>query len=228
MTELSTSSQIFLSVINKSAILSFSFLLIILFFFFLVISEPTQCITLFSRQGTNDTIDEVEDDGGEQEQEQEQEHSEPVEKTEEEPEGAASSLCAGEEGVEPDVEREEAQETQWEGAEAGETTQPSGTEEEIQEYAGGRDEGESSGPEYLHTDGREGLFTPDTDAPNTSDADVPPSYSKAVSFDRLSISTDGSDDDRRLMVMTPDSRSEDSLLPSMTTELTASELLLNK
>uniref|UniRef100_H3DBK5 Piezo type mechanosensitive ion channel component 2 n=1 Tax=Tetraodon nigroviridis TaxID=99883 RepID=H3DBK5_TETNG len=76
------------------------------------------------------------------------------------------------------------------------------------------------------------LYTPDTDASKTSDTDVPPSYSKAVSFDRLEVSDDDSDTDRRRrMVMTSDSRSDsrsDILLPSMTTELTASELLLNK
>uniref|UniRef100_A0AAR2KBK7 Piezo-type mechanosensitive ion channel component n=1 Tax=Pygocentrus nattereri TaxID=42514 RepID=A0AAR2KBK7_PYGNA len=94
-----------------------------------------------------------------------------------------------------------------------------------------RTDGESSGPEYVSADRVAGqLFTPDTDAPNTSDADVPPSYSKAVSFDRLSISSEESDNDKRLMLMTSDSRSDldDSLLPSQTTELTASELLLNK
>ncbi|XP_076837893.1 piezo-type mechanosensitive ion channel component 2 isoform X4 [Brachyhypopomus gauderio] len=75
------------------------------------------------------------------------------------------------------------------------------------------------------------LYTPDTDAPTTSDVEVPPSYSKAVSFDRLSISSeDSSEDNRRLMLMTSDSRSDldISLLPSQTTDLTASELLLNK
>ncbi|KAL2097108.1 hypothetical protein ACEWY4_006315 [Coilia grayii] len=236
----------------------------------IISSEPTQCVTLFSRQGTNDTIEEVEgeqDQGDEekqreeeqvaweevqeqqreqvaweeeqeqeqraQDQEQEQEEQEPtetMEETEEEPQGASSSLCAGEGGAETDVERGEVQEVQWEGAEASET-QPSGTDDEGREHAARGDEGESSGLEYPHTDGREGqLFTPDTDAPNTSDADVPPSYSKAVSFDRLSVSVDSSDDDKRLMIMTPDSHSDldDLLLPSMTTELTASELLLNK
>uniref|UniRef100_A0A8C2FRH3 Piezo type mechanosensitive ion channel component 2 n=1 Tax=Cyprinus carpio TaxID=7962 RepID=A0A8C2FRH3_CYPCA len=117
-------------------------------------SEATQCVTLFSRQGTDDTIDEVED------------------------------------------EREQVQ----------------AKEEVTTDVVSGH------------------LFTPDTDAPNTSDADVPPSYSKAVSFDRLSVSSDESDSDKRLMLMTPDSRSDldDPLLPSMTTDLTASELLLNK
>uniref|UniRef100_A0A8C1J4U5 Piezo type mechanosensitive ion channel component 2 n=1 Tax=Cyprinus carpio TaxID=7962 RepID=A0A8C1J4U5_CYPCA len=94
-----------------------------------------------------------------------------------------------------------------------------------------QDEGESSGPENVQMDVVSGqLFTPDTDAPNTSDADVPPSYSKAVSFDHLSVSSDESDSDKRLMLMTPDSRSDldDPLMPSMTTDLTASELLLNK
>lgn len=76
------------------------------------------------------------------------------------------------------------------------------------------------------------LYTPDTDASKTSDADVPPSYSKAVSFDRLELSDDESDmEGKRRMLMTSDSRSDsrsDIMLPSMTTELTASELLLNK
>ncbi|XP_077471860.1 piezo-type mechanosensitive ion channel component 2 isoform X4 [Stigmatopora argus] len=76
--------------------------------------------------------------------------------------------------------------------------------------------------------------TPETDASKTSDGDVPPSYSKAVSFDRLEMSDDDSDVDkrrRRRMLVTSDSRSDsrsDILLPSVTTELTASELLLNK
>uniref|UniRef100_A0A671NKA0 Piezo-type mechanosensitive ion channel component 2-like n=1 Tax=Sinocyclocheilus anshuiensis TaxID=1608454 RepID=A0A671NKA0_9TELE len=127
-------------------------------------SEVTQSVTLFSRQGTNDTLDEVED-----ERERVEDGEQPIR----------------------------------------------------------RDDGESSGPENMQTDVISGqLFTPDTDAPNTSDADVPPSYSKAVSFDRLSVSPDDSDSDKRLMLMTPDSRSDldDPLLPSMT----ASELLLNK
>lgn len=87
--------------------------------------------------------------------------------------------------------------------------------------------------DLLQTERKTGLlYTPDTDASKTSDTDVPPSYSKAVSFDRLEISDDDSDTDRkRRLVMTSDSRSDsrsDIMLPSMTTELTASELLLNK
>lgn len=87
--------------------------------------------------------------------------------------------------------------------------------------------------DFLQLEAKGGLlYTPDTDASKTSDADVPPSYSKAVSFDRLEVSDDESDMDRkRRMVMTSDSRSDsrsDIMLPSMTTELTASELLLNK
>lgn len=87
--------------------------------------------------------------------------------------------------------------------------------------------------DFLQAERKTGLpYTPDTDASKTSDTDVPPSYSKAVSFDRLEVSDDDSDTDRRRrMVMTSDSRSDsrsDILLPSMTTELTASELLLNK
>uniref|UniRef100_A0A3Q4MTG6 Piezo type mechanosensitive ion channel component 2 n=1 Tax=Neolamprologus brichardi TaxID=32507 RepID=A0A3Q4MTG6_NEOBR len=127
-------------------------------------SEPTQCVIIYSRQGTTDTIEEVED-----------EHDQ----------------------------GEDKQQVPWESQQFDEI----GEAEEL-------------------------LYTPDTDASKTSDADVPPSYSKAVSFDRLEVSDDESDTDRkRCMVMTSDSHSDsrsDIMLPSMTTELTASELLLNK
>uniref|UniRef100_A0A669DJT6 Piezo type mechanosensitive ion channel component 2 n=1 Tax=Oreochromis niloticus TaxID=8128 RepID=A0A669DJT6_ORENI len=131
-------------------------------------SEPTQCVIIYSRQGTTDTIEEVEDEQDQGEDKQQ-------------------------------VPRE---------------------------YGAGQQD-------FMPTEGQtELLYTPDTDASKTSDADVPPSYSKAVSFDRLEVSDDESDTDRkRCMVMTSDSRSDsrsDIMLPSMTTELTASELLLNK
>uniref|UniRef100_A0A8C9X2X2 Piezo type mechanosensitive ion channel component 2 n=1 Tax=Sander lucioperca TaxID=283035 RepID=A0A8C9X2X2_SANLU len=138
-------------------------------------SETTQCVTLYSRQGTTDTIEEVDD------------------------------------------ELEEAE------------SAPSAQEKDF------TTESEDGGvpQDFMQTEGQRGLrYTPDTDASKTSDADVPPSYSKAVSFDRLELSDDESDmDRRRRMVMTSDSCSDsrsDIMLPSMTTELTASELLLNK
>uniref|UniRef100_A0A674NBV1 Piezo type mechanosensitive ion channel component 2 n=1 Tax=Takifugu rubripes TaxID=31033 RepID=A0A674NBV1_TAKRU len=130
-------------------------------------SEATQCVTLYSRQGTTETIEEVED--------------------------------------EQDQLEDKAQ---------------SDDGEEIRDF--------------LQTERKAGvLYTPDTDASKTSDTDVPPSYSKAVSFDHLVVSDDDDSDTdrRRRMVMTSDSRSDsrsDIMLPSMTTELTASELLLNK
>ncbi|XP_015247000.1 PREDICTED: piezo-type mechanosensitive ion channel component 2 [Cyprinodon variegatus] len=94
-------------------------------------------------------------------------------------------------------------------------------------------EGGGGRQDFMQTEGQSVLlYTPDTDASKTSDAEVPPSYSKAVSFDRLEVSDDESDSyRRRRMVMTSDSHSDsrsDIMLPSMTTELTASELLLNK
>uniref|UniRef100_A0A3P8WGM9 Piezo type mechanosensitive ion channel component 2 n=1 Tax=Cynoglossus semilaevis TaxID=244447 RepID=A0A3P8WGM9_CYNSE len=136
-------------------------------------SEATQCITLYSRQGTTETIEEVED-------EQDQ--------------------------------VEDKHRVLWESQELEDSEEPE--EAEVKE-------------------GRAGLlYTPDTDASKTSDAEVPPSYSKAVSFDRLEVSDDESDNDRkRRMIMTSDSHSDsrsDIVLPSMTTELTASDLLLNK
>ncbi|XP_059502216.1 piezo-type mechanosensitive ion channel component 2-like isoform X3 [Stegostoma tigrinum] len=102
-------------------------------------SEPTQCTMLYSRQGTTDTIEEVED-------EQDEEMTIPV--------------CTS------DIMTEE----------------------------------------------------------------VPPSYSKAVSLDRLSFSSDSAGE-KHLMALTPDSRMdllEDTIFPNLSHELTASELLLNK
>ncbi|XP_036410203.1 piezo-type mechanosensitive ion channel component 2-like [Megalops cyprinoides] len=148
-------------------------------------SEPTQCTMLCSRQGTTDTIEEVED----------------------------------EQDLDPP--REEGHYFDMEG-------------ETSAQARGGDLEAQGAGRDYLcPAEFEVQLYSPDTDAPTTfpTDADVPPSYSKAVSFDGAS---DGSarDDDKHLMVMTPDaSRSDyldDSVLPSLTHELTASELLLNK
>ncbi|XP_041045853.1 piezo-type mechanosensitive ion channel component 2-like [Carcharodon carcharias] len=102
-------------------------------------SEPTQCTMLYSRQGTTDTIEEVED---------------------EQDEGATVPVCT------TDIMTEE----------------------------------------------------------------VPPSYSKAVSLDRLSFSSDSAGE-KHLMALTPDSRMdlvEDTIFPNLSHELTASELLLNK
>nr|XP_033789985.1 piezo-type mechanosensitive ion channel component 2 isoform X2 [Geotrypetes seraphini] len=84
-------------------------------------------------------------------------------------------------------------------------------------------------------DGADGAdYSPDIDIPlysAPSDGEVPPSYSKAVSFDQLSY---GSQDDSadNMMALTPDdSRTDklhDEILPPLTHELTASELLMNK
>ncbi|XP_054870800.1 piezo-type mechanosensitive ion channel component 2 isoform X5 [Amphiprion ocellaris] len=218
-------------------------------------SETTQCVMLYSRQGTTDTIEEVEDeqDQGEERQqvpwesqqldeseeaeggpwsdgepveEQEDEHCEDSEEGEEELQGIE---------VPEDQEREEAP---WEsfGPDEGPSLRP----EETESGPSGQEndfitESEDGGQQdFMQTESQAGLlYTPDTDASKTSDADVPPSYSKAVSFDRLEVSDDESDmeDRKRRMLMTSDSRSDsrsDIMLPSMTTELTASDLLLNK
>lgn len=273
-----------------------------------VCSEATQCVTLFSRQGTNDTIDEAEDKREQLEHKQKTEEAERRDKPEEEERQEVETSDQGKQEVLPvshlvtrevkedvlpvsdqltrevteeveeevevvkEMEEEGGEEVEKEvgakvekgeevgeevkkevetevvtevGAEVGEEAERE-VDEEVQwdlvdpeeadecvsedEEGGERmqqDEGEWSGVENVVSGP---LFTPDTDAPNTSDADVPPSYSKAVSFDRLSVSSDDSDSDKRLMLMTPDSKSDldDPLLPSMTTDMTASELLLNK
>ncbi|CAN9502681.1 unnamed protein product [Ophioblennius macclurei] len=130
------------------------------------------------------------------------------------------------EGVEVVEEVEEVAETPWESF--GPDEGPS-LRQEAEDSAGFMTESE----DFLQTSAQGALlYANDTDASKTSDADVPPSYSKAVSFDRLEVSDDESDGGRkRRMLMTSDSRSDsrsDIMLPSMTTELTASELLLNK
>ncbi|KAM6918193.1 piezo-type mechanosensitive ion channel component 2 [Xenentodon cancila] len=220
-------------------------------------SEATQCVFLYSRQGTTDTIEEVEDeqDQGEvkeqvpwesQEFDESQQgegemwsHGEPrqgeVGKDEEGQEGldAEEEL---QEAVEPnDQERQEGPwesfspdegpSTRLEEAEPGPSAQESDFITECEDGEGQQDFTQMEGQGAV-------LYTLDTDASKTSDADVPPSYSKAVSFDRLEVSDDESDTYRkRRMIMTSDSRSDsrsDIMLPSMTTELTASELLLNK
>ncbi|KAG7220906.1 hypothetical protein INR49_017756, partial [Caranx melampygus] len=226
-------------------------------------SEATQCITLYSRQATTDTIEEVEDeqDQGEdmqqvpwesqqlddsegaeggpwsdrdsrekEEEEEEYEEQEGMEGTE------RWERLKGLEGDEDEEEVEREEEALWESFGPGEG--PSCRAEETQPPSvQDKDfitESEDGGQQdFMRTEGRAGvLYTPDTDASKTSDAEVPPSYSKAVSFDRLELSDDESSTDRkRRMLMTSDSHSDsrsDIMLPSMTTELTASELLLNK
>ncbi|KAM9322035.1 piezo-type mechanosensitive ion channel component 2 [Pholidichthys leucotaenia] len=221
-------------------------------------SEPTQCVMLYSRQGTADTIEEVEDeqDRGDNKQQVSEELAERRES-----EGGPRSDGEPREKEEKDEEEEEKEEGV-EGAKGQERLHgeeaPEGQEREGAPWESfGPDEGPSSrveeaesapsGPENdFITESEDGggqqdlmqreshaglLYTPDTDVSKTSDAEVPPSYSKAVSFDRLEVSDDDSDTDRkRRMVMTSDSHSDrsDIMLPSMTTELTASELLLNK
>ncbi|XP_044075319.1 piezo-type mechanosensitive ion channel component 2 isoform X3 [Siniperca chuatsi] len=217
-------------------------------------SEATQCVTLYSRQGTTDTIEEVEDEHDQREDKQQVawesqqldesqgaeggpwSDGEPRENEEDE----GHERLEGEEGVEvpKDQESKEREEAPWESF--GPDEGPSLRLEEAESAPSAQEkdfitESEDGGgqQDFMQTEGRVGLlYTPDTDASKTSDADVPPSYSKAVSFDRLEVSDDESDMDRkRRMVMTSDSRSDsrsDIMLPSMTTELTASELLLNK
>ncbi|XP_075126814.1 piezo-type mechanosensitive ion channel component 2 [Leptodactylus fuscus] len=129
-------------------------------------SEPTQCTMVYSRQGTAETIEEVED-------EQEEDGKSPT-----------SRLDASDEEYCADL------------------------------------EGSS--------------YTPDTELAlySTGDGDLPPSYSKAVSFEQLSFASRDDSADNILMVLSPDDshidKMHDAILPTLTHELTASELLLNK
>lgn len=154
---------------------------------------------LYSRQGTTETIEEVET-----------EQDEEVGVRDTDDEGGEAALDAGPEGPEEEEEDEEVEEVEEE-------------EEEVEEA----EETEES---------EEASLTPDTELPQYSteegDVEVPPSYSKAVSFERLSFgSRDDSASPNRMAVSPDDSRSdrlESSILPPLTHELTASELLLNK
>ncbi|XP_058548709.1 piezo-type mechanosensitive ion channel component 2 isoform X3 [Neofelis nebulosa] len=136
-------------------------------------SEPTQCTMLYSRQGTTETIAEVE---AEQD----------------------------DEAVAKDADQ-------------------------------GGEEATDLGPEEASEASEAGL-TPDAELPHysTEDGDVeaPPSYSKAVSFERLSFGSRDDSAGQSHMAVSPDEsrsdRLESSILPPLTHELTASELLLNK
>ncbi|MEJ1279307.1 piezo-type mechanosensitive ion channel component 2 [Cricetulus griseus] len=137
-------------------------------------SEPTQCTMLYSRQGTTETIEEVE-----------------AEAEEEVVEGLESELH----------------------------------DEEDKEYAAEYEAGVE-----------EVSLTPDEELPqfSTDDGDVeaPPSYSKAVSFEHLSFASQDDSGAKNHMVVSPDDsrtdKLESSILPPLTHELTASELLMNK
>lgn len=163
---------------------------------------------------------------------------EPKETEKEEGEDQEGAEGEEEVGRETDQETKERKEAPWEsfGPDEGPSLRLEGMESALsapeKDFTTESEDGEGQ-QDFMQTEGKGGLlFTPDTDASKTSDAEVPPSYSKAVSFDRLEVSDDESDMDRkRRMIMTSDSRSDsrsDIMLPSMTTELTASELLLNK
>lgn len=137
-------------------------------------SEPTQCTMLYSRQGTTETIEEVEAEAEE----------EVVE------------------GLEPELH-----------------------DAEEKEYAAEYE----AGVEEIS-------LTPDEELPqfSTDDCDVeaPPSYSKAVSFEHLSFASQDDSGAKNHMVVSPDDsrtdKLESSILPPLTHELTASDLLMSK
>ncbi|XP_075441497.1 piezo-type mechanosensitive ion channel component 2 isoform X4 [Ascaphus truei] len=116
-----------------------------------------------------------------------------------------------------------------------------GTTETIEEAEDEHDEEGKSATSRLEAGGEEyeidledTSYTPDTEMPlySATDGDVPPSYSKAVSFEQLSFASQDDSADNNMMMLSPDdSRADklhDSILPPLTHELTASELLLNK
>lgn len=138
-------------------------------------SEPTQCTMLYSRQGTTETIEEVEAEAEE----------EVVE------------------ALEP--EHHDAKDEEYEAEyEAG-----------VEEVSLTPDEEEL--PQFSTDDG---------------DVEAPPSYSKAVSFEHLSFASQDDTGAKNHMVVSPDDsrtdKLESSILPPLTHELTASDLLMNK
>uniref|UniRef100_A0A2R9AHS4 Piezo type mechanosensitive ion channel component 2 n=1 Tax=Pan paniscus TaxID=9597 RepID=A0A2R9AHS4_PANPA len=138
-------------------------------------SEPTQCTMLYSRQGTTETIEEVE---AEQEEE------------------------AGSMAPEP---------------------------REAKEY-------EATGYDVGAMGAEEASLTPEEELTQFStldgDVEAPPSYSKAVSFEHLSFGSQDDSAGKNHMAVSPDDSRTDklgsSILPPLTHELTASELLLKK
>ncbi|XP_030666631.1 piezo-type mechanosensitive ion channel component 2 isoform X2 [Nomascus leucogenys] len=138
-------------------------------------SEPTQCTMLYSRQGTTETIEEVE---AEQEEE------------------------AGSTAPEP---------------------------REAKEY-------KAAGYDVGAVGAEEASLTPEEELTQFStldgDVEAPPSYSKAVSFEHLSFGSQDDSAGKNHMAVSPDDSRTDklgsSILPPLTHELTASELLLNK
>ncbi|XP_031802511.1 piezo-type mechanosensitive ion channel component 2 isoform X4 [Sarcophilus harrisii] len=141
-------------------------------------SEPTQCTLLYSRQGTTETIEEVE-------AEQEEEVVGPL----------------------PELKDEEDDEYDEDSVEVDLTS-----DAELPQYST--------------------METVDTIDTVDGDVEAPPSYSKAVSFERLSFGSHDASDDKNHMVVSPDDsrtdKSEISIPLPLTHELTASELLLNK
>ncbi|XP_013907037.1 PREDICTED: piezo-type mechanosensitive ion channel component 2, partial [Thamnophis sirtalis] len=120
-----------------------------------------------------------------------------------------------------------------------------GTAETIEEVEGEDHEGEDAEAEPIEEhemedycmDSEGAAYISDSDMPSYSGldgiAEPPPSYSKAVSLELFPL--DSSQDDsssRNQMMVSPDEnqseKPEDSILPPLTHELTASELLLNK
>ncbi|XP_058532933.1 piezo-type mechanosensitive ion channel component 2 isoform X1 [Ochotona princeps] len=162
-------------------------------------SEPTQCTMLYSRQGTTETIEEVE---AEQEEEVLGVAPQPGDAEDEEEDEEEEEEEEGEDEEEEEEEEEEEREEEMEfavGAEDASLT----PEEEL--------------PQFCVEDG---------------DVEAPPSYSKAVSFEHLSFGSQDDDGAKNHMVVSPDDsrtdKLESSILPALTHELTASELLLNK
>ncbi|KAG2458531.1 PIEZ2 protein, partial [Polypterus senegalus] len=189
-------------------------------------SEPTQCTTLYSRQGTADTIEEVED-----------EEDEDVTTVVHHTDGEMLSEAEVPSSTEKVLEQEEVMIVEDEEEQYSDL-KPSEVQEhhDVKEYSPVKDFPSVTEEHMYPVECEIQLQTPDTEGPATYptdiNVDIPPSYSKAVSFDRMSVSSNEDSDNKQLMAMTPDdSRTDnldDGILPSLTHELTASELLLNK
>lgn len=119
-----------------------------------------------------------------------------------------------------------------------------GTAETIEEVEGEDHEGEGAEAEPIEEhemedycmDSEGAAYISDSDMPSYSGldgiAEPPPSYSKAVSLELFPLDSSHDSSSRNQMMVSPDEneseKPEDSILPPLTHELTASELLLNK
>lgn len=174
-------------------------------------SEHTQCTALCSRQGTTDTIEET---GEEPDQDLQDPHSS---YTETPSTSTSMGLYMEHEGVLLSRSRGMDRDSRDSVLEVKQT-------------------GWERGPCYVHHSELQ-LYQADLSSTIPTDTDIPPSYSRATGLDREGaeqVSSSRTHHGKRLVVVTPDEKSDflsgitSTTFPSLTHELTASDLLRNR